>query len=87
MFLIFALGRLDVLPLADLGLRVGVQRQLGLAEIPPNAKLTELAEIWRPYRSVATWYIWRSFGPVPGKDIIGRVILRYWPLDAIEYFP
>jgi DNA-3-methyladenine glycosylase II len=64
MFLIFALGRLDVLPLADLGLRVGVQRQLGLAEIPPNVQLTELAEAWRPYRTVATWYIWRSFGPV-----------------------
>jgi DNA-3-methyladenine glycosylase II len=65
MFLIFALGRLDVLPLADLGLRVGVQRQLGLAEIPSNAELTKLAETWRPYRSVGTWYIWRSFGPVP----------------------
>jgi DNA-3-methyladenine glycosylase II len=64
MFLIFALGRLDVLPLADLGLRVGVQRQLGLAEPPSKEKLTELAEPWRPYRTVATWYIWRSFGPV-----------------------
>ncbi|HYV39376.1 MAG TPA: hypothetical protein VE988_27045 [Gemmataceae bacterium] len=65
MFLIFALGRLDVLPLADLGLRVGVQRQLGLAEVPDKVRLTELGEIWRPYRTVATWYIWRSFGPVP----------------------
>jgi DNA-3-methyladenine glycosylase II len=65
MFLIFALGRLDVLPLADLGLRVGVQRQLGLAEVPAKEQLTELAQAWRPYRTVATWYIWRSFGPVP----------------------
>jgi DNA-3-methyladenine glycosylase II len=65
MFLIFALGRLDVLPLGDLGLRVGVQRQLELAEVPDNQKLLALAEPWRPYRSVATWYIWRSFGPVP----------------------
>jgi len=65
MFLIFALGRLDVLPLADLGLRVGVQRQLGLAEVPANEQLTELAQAWRPFRTVATWYIWRSFGPVP----------------------
>jgi len=65
MFLIFALGRLDVLPLADLGLRVGVQRQHGLAEVPPRDQLTALAEAWRPYRTVATWYIWRSFGPVP----------------------
>jgi DNA-3-methyladenine glycosylase II len=65
MFLIFALGRLDVLPLADLGLRVGVQRQHGLAEIPPKERLIELAQLWRPYRTVATWYIWQSFGPVP----------------------
>jgi DNA-3-methyladenine glycosylase II len=65
MFLIFSLGRLDVLPLGDLGFRVGLQRQLGLAEVPDKAKLTLLAEPWRPYRTVATWYIWRSFGPVP----------------------
>ncbi len=65
MFLIFALGRLDVLPLADLGLRVGVQRQLGLEEAPAKERLIELAEAWRPYRSIATWYFWRSFGPVP----------------------
>jgi DNA-3-methyladenine glycosylase II len=65
MFLIFALGRLDVLPLADLGLRVGVQRQLGLAEVPTKERIIEIAEVWRPYRSIATWYLWRSFGPVP----------------------
>src|SRR5207302_1185121 len=65
MFLIFGLGRLDVLPLADLGLRVGLQRQLGLQEIPDKQRITEIAEAWRPYRSIATWYLWRSFGPVP----------------------
>jgi DNA-3-methyladenine glycosylase II len=65
MFLIFSLGRLDVLPLADRGLRVGAQRQYGLADIPSNAQLVELAEPWRPYRSIATWYFWRSFGLVP----------------------
>jgi DNA-3-methyladenine glycosylase II len=65
MFLIFSLGRLDVLPLGDLGLRVGMQRQLGLPAVPDNKTLTALAEPWRPYRSVATWYLWRSFGPVP----------------------
>ena len=65
MFLIFSLGRLDVLPVADLGLRVGVQRQYGLAEQPSKQALTEMAEPWRPYRSIATWYFWRSFGPVP----------------------
>jgi DNA-3-methyladenine glycosylase II len=65
MFLIFSLGRLDVLPLSDLGLRVGMQRQYQLEERPAPARLTELAEPWRPYRSIATWYIWRSFGAVP----------------------
>jgi DNA-3-methyladenine glycosylase II len=64
MFLIFCLGRLDVLPLADLGLRVGVQKQHGLAEIPDKAQLIALGDAWRPYRTIATWYIWRSFGPV-----------------------
>jgi DNA-3-methyladenine glycosylase II len=68
MFLIFALGRLDVLPLADLGLRVGVQRQHGLEEVPAKERLIELAEVWRPYRTVATWYFWRSFGPVPQSE-------------------
>jgi DNA-3-methyladenine glycosylase II len=65
MFLIFSLGRLDVLPVADRGLRVGAQLQYGLAEPPNRARLEELALPWRPYRSVATWYFWRSFGGVP----------------------
>jgi DNA-3-methyladenine glycosylase II len=65
MFLIFSLGRLDVLPVDDRGLRVGAQIQYGLPDVPSKARLQELAEPWRPYRSVATWYFWRSFGAVP----------------------
>jgi DNA-3-methyladenine glycosylase II len=65
MFLIFSLGRLDVLPVADRGLRVGAQLQYGLEEVPARARLEELAQPWRPYRSIATWYFWRSFGFVP----------------------
>jgi DNA-3-methyladenine glycosylase II len=65
MFLIFSLGRLDVLPVADLGLRSGVQKQYGLAELPKKDKLEELAQPWQPYRSIATWYFWRSLGGVP----------------------
>jgi DNA-3-methyladenine glycosylase II len=65
MFLIFSLGRLDVLPVADWGLRVGVQRQYNLADPPEKARLVELAEPWQPYRSIATWYFWRSLGTVP----------------------
>lgn len=60
MFLIFALGRLDVLPVDDWGLRVGVQRQYALPEPPRKGCLRQLAEPWRPYRSIATWYFWRS---------------------------
>jgi len=68
MFLIFSLGRLDVLPVDDLGLRVGVQRQYGLDQQPDKVRLTALAEPWRPYRSIATWYFWRSLGSVPQSD-------------------
>ncbi len=65
MFLIFSLGRLDVLPVDDFGLRAGVRDLYGLKELPGRAALRELAEEWRPYRSVATWYLWRSRGFVP----------------------
>jgi DNA-3-methyladenine glycosylase II len=65
MFLIFCLGRLDVLPVDDLGLRAGVQACYNLDELPARAALRERAEPWRPYRSVATWYFWRSRGQVP----------------------
>ena len=65
MFLIFSLGRLDVLPVGDYGLRAGVLKQYELAELPNKTTLTELAEPWRPYRSIGTWFIWRSFGNVP----------------------
>jgi DNA-3-methyladenine glycosylase II len=68
MFLIFSLGRHDVLPVADFGLRAGVQKQYGLATLPKAAELEELAEPWRPYRSIATWYLWRSLGNVPQSD-------------------
>ncbi len=65
MFLIFSLGRPDVLPVADFGLRVGVQRQYRLRKLPDKSRLTELAEPWRPFRTIATWYFWRSLGAVP----------------------
>jgi DNA-3-methyladenine glycosylase II len=65
MFLIFSLGRTDVLPVHDLGLRAGVQRSYGLKKMPGAEELVRLAESWQPYRSIATWYIWRSLGAVP----------------------
>lgn len=65
MFLIFGLGRLDVLPVDDFGLRAGVQELYELPELPARAALRQRAEPWRPYRSIATWYFWRSRGAVP----------------------
>ena len=65
MYLIFALGRSDILPVHDLGLRAGVRNNWSLAELPGRDELVELADPWRPYRSIATWFIWRSFGVVP----------------------
>lgn len=64
MFLMFALGRPDVLPVADLGIIVGVQREYGLKTKPEKEELLEIAEPWRPYRTVGSWYIWRTFGPI-----------------------
>lgn len=60
MFLIFHLGRLDVLPSGDLGLRRAVGRNYGFDETPPAAAVEELGERWCPYRSVATVYLWRA---------------------------
>lgn len=65
MYLIFGLGRPDVLPTGDLGLRMGAADEFGLAEPPTPKQLEALAEPWRPYRTVATWYLWRSRGGVP----------------------
>jgi len=60
MFLIFSLGRLDVLPVGDLGLKKGIQRMYSMPDLPEKDEIEDLAEKWRPYRTVATWYIWKS---------------------------
>ncbi|TLY05289.1 MAG: DNA-3-methyladenine glycosylase 2 family protein [Thaumarchaeota archaeon] len=60
MFLIFSLGRQDVLPVHDLGLRKGVQMAFSLSELPKPKEVEKLGERWRPYRSIATWYLWKS---------------------------
>lgn len=60
MVLIFSLGRPDVLPVDDLGFRTAVQRAYGRAERPGAAELRALGEPWRPYRTAATLYLWRS---------------------------
>lgn len=65
MFLIFVLNRPDVLPASDLGIRAGLKDRHGLAELPRPSECFALAEMWRPYRSVASWYLWRRTDPAP----------------------
>jgi DNA-3-methyladenine glycosylase II len=60
MFLMFRLHRPDVLPLGDLGIVKAVQRAYKLRLAPTPVRLTRLGESWRPYRSVACWYLWAS---------------------------
>jgi 3-methyladenine DNA glycosylase/8-oxoguanine DNA glycosylase len=62
MFLIFSLGRPDVLPVDDLGVRRGMQITYGLVDLPKPDEMRSIAEPWRPYRSAGTWYMWRSLG-------------------------
>ena len=58
MFLIFCLGRLDVLPVTDLGIRKAMQKTYSLSELPKPAEMLSIAQPWKPYRTVATWYLW-----------------------------
>jgi DNA-3-methyladenine glycosylase II len=60
MFLIFSLGRLDVFPHDDLGVRVALRNLYGLDELPNKEVSHRIATPWRPYASVASWYCWRS---------------------------
>ncbi len=60
MLLIFKLGRPDVLPLGDLGVRKGFALTLGKRKLPDPLVMSRRAERWRPYRSVASWYLWRA---------------------------
>jgi len=64
MFLIFALRRPDVLPTGDLGIRAAIKKAYGLEELPKPAEMEELARAWRPFSSVACWYLWRSLDNV-----------------------
>ena len=65
MLLIFQLGRTDVFPVADVGVRRGFELLLGLDRKATPAEMLERAERWSPYRSVAAWYLWRAL-EVPG---------------------
>jgi DNA-3-methyladenine glycosylase II len=60
MFLIFSLGRMDVLPVDDLGVRSALMKLHGLKEMPSKQHCVELAAPWRPYATIGSWYCWRS---------------------------
>jgi DNA-3-methyladenine glycosylase II len=65
MFLMFHLGRPDVLPVGDLGIRRVVMRRYGLAELPTPEELERIAEPWRPHRTLACRFLWRSLDATP----------------------
>ena len=75
MFLMFRLGRLDVLPVLDLGIQKGMRRTYALSRMPKPAQMERIAAGWSPYRSVACWYLWRAAelrGPAPRMRPVGR---------------
>jgi DNA-3-methyladenine glycosylase II len=63
MFLIFALRRPDVLPTGDLGVRAAIRKAYGLEALPTPAEMEAMARAWKPYCTVASWYLWRSMEP------------------------
>lgn len=67
MFLIFRLQRPDVLPLGDLGIVNAIQKAYRLRKKPTPDRMRKLGEAWRPYRSIASWYLWRSLDNEPVK--------------------
>ncbi|MDB5184932.1 MAG: hypothetical protein JWN38_740 [Candidatus Saccharibacteria bacterium] len=67
MFLMFCMGRLDVLPTGDLGVRNAVRKLYGFEDAPTPAQVTEIAAVngWHPYETVASWYLWRALENTP----------------------
>jgi DNA-3-methyladenine glycosylase II len=60
MFLMFGIMRPDVLPVGDYGLRTAVKKHFKLRKLPEAARCMKIGGVWKPYRSIATWYLWRS---------------------------
>jgi len=60
MFLMFCLGRMDILPVDDLGIKNAIKNAYELEELPDKKTIEDTAQPWRPYASVASWYLWRS---------------------------
>ena len=60
MFLIFSLGRQDVMSLGDLSVRKAIQKLYNLSNLPDSDYILKISSYWKPYRSIATWYLWKS---------------------------
>ena len=65
MFLIFSLGRLDVFPVGDLGIRKAIQQLYGYKKMPAVVTMHRHARKWAPYRTIGSWYLWHSYDGVP----------------------
>lgn len=70
MYMLFGLGRLDILPVGDLGIRKAIQKLYGLNELPSSEQIITIANQngWHPYESIASWYLWQSLDNNPGKQ-------------------
>lgn len=64
MFLMSRLGRPDILPDLDLGIQKGIQRAYRMRKLPTPKKVLEVGRKWAPYRTIASWYLWRSLDPI-----------------------
>jgi DNA-3-methyladenine glycosylase II len=69
MFLMFRLHRPDVLPADDLGIVKAVQKLYGLRKRPDANRILKIGDIWRPYRSVASWYLWQTLREPPKTEV------------------
>lgn len=70
MYLMFVLVRPDILPLGDLGIRTAIRKRYKLKDthFPDSKKLRTISQPWRPFRTYASWYLWRSLEPLPGTQ-------------------
>jgi hypothetical protein len=73
MFLMFRLGRPDILPDLDLGIQTAIQRAYGLSERPTPARVLEIGACWSPYCTVASWYLWRLLDVEKAEAPVARV--------------
>ncbi|WP_171253112.1 DNA-3-methyladenine glycosylase family protein, partial [Acinetobacter baumannii] len=65
MFLLFGMGRMNVFPVGDLGIKKAIQSNYNLPDLPDKKQMLERAAIWAPYESIATLYLWRSLNNKP----------------------